>query len=211
MGANVDVRLNRKNLFYFQLMLDEFKIEHVRKQDGWWANKQAFQVGLKSFDIFRIPNLNFQTEYNYIRPFTYTHFDIAQNYSNYNQPLAHPLGANVKELVSSLSYRIKRFRFQMKYNYEVYGSDTGKSNYGQNIFKSYISRTRELGNTTGQGIKNILQYKELNVSYTLNPQANLIIEAGIINRNHKIADAKNNNTFIYLGIRTLLDNQYFDF
>lgn len=217
MGANIDVRVHKKNLIYFQLMLDEFVLSHVKARDGWWANKQAFQIGLKSYDIFKIKNLSFQTEYNYIRPFTYSHFDLAKNYSNYNQPLAHPLGANMKESVSILKYRINKLQFKLKFNYAIYGSDTGKASNGQNIFKPYTDRPKDKNNNPieldyriGNPVKNVLQYAEFNISYTLNSRASLILEAGVINRSHTVSGITKNDNFIYIGIKNLFENRYFD-
>ena len=116
----------------------------------------------------------------------------------------------MKEAVAILHYRIKRWQLMLKMNYAVYGSDTGKANYGQNIFKPYQTHIKEFGNTTGQGIKNTLQFTELNVSYIINAKANLIVEAGIRNRVHKVESASKNDNYIYFGIKTNFENQYFD-
>jgi hypothetical protein len=139
MGFNLSYLFARNQQFYAQFLMDEFNLSHIRKQDGWWANKQAYQAGLKSFDLFRIKNLMFQTEYNYIRPYTYSHISPTQNYGHYNQPLAHPLGANLQESVSFLRYKYRHFYFEAQFSYIIMGTDTGNVNYGGNIYKSYLS------------------------------------------------------------------------
>ena len=71
--------------------------------------KTGFQLGYKAFDFFYIPRLTMQMEYNFVRPYTYAHHNPQQNYGHYNQPLAHPLGANFSELLLMTNYKWKRF------------------------------------------------------------------------------------------------------
>jgi hypothetical protein len=88
---------------YGQLMLDEFVFsELVTNNQGWWANKYGIQAGLKYIDAFGIDHLDLQAEYNQVRPYTYTHRDSSAYYAHYDTPLAHPLGANFKELIFKL-------------------------------------------------------------------------------------------------------------
>lgn len=54
-------------------MLDEFKLHEVIAGNGWWGNKLAFQLGAKAFDLFNIRSLYVQTEFNFVRPYTYSH------------------------------------------------------------------------------------------------------------------------------------------
>jgi len=230
LGLNISYKIRRHNVLYGQLMLDEFKIHEVaslsgwekwieNKQpfhfgmwgNGWWGNKQAFQLGVKSFDLFNIKNLYFQTEFNYARPYTYSHFESITNYGHYNQALADPLGANFEESISFLKYHYKRFFVEFKYNYAMYGADSAGVDYGQNIFTPYNNHPNEYGNFTLQGIKTTLIYKDLNISYLLNPATNLNISIGVSNRTESTYLAKKHSTFIYFGIRTSLDNFYYDF
>ncbi|MDZ7742783.1 MAG: hypothetical protein U5Q03_13845 [Bacteroidota bacterium] len=68
LGANLSVKIGKQNVAYGQLLLDEFKFKEVTAGNGWWANKQAFQIGFKAFDALGFENLFAQIEYNYIRP-----------------------------------------------------------------------------------------------------------------------------------------------
>src|SRR5690606_12139315 len=65
--------------FYGQFVLDEFKLKEF-KQGGWWANKWAFQSGLKYMNVAGIKNLDLLGEVNIVRPFTYSHFRSGGNY-----------------------------------------------------------------------------------------------------------------------------------
>jgi hypothetical protein len=179
--------------------------------NGWWGNKQGLQFGLKSFDLFKIKSLYFQTEVNAVRPYTYSHGSIQQNYSNYNQPLAHPLGANFIESVSFLNYRFKKLVFETEFLHAVYGKDKNGQNYGSNIFESYTTRPNEYGNFIGQGLKTNLAYTKLRVGYYLISSSNLLAEAGITLRQEQNSSYNRNSTYFFIGIKTNILNRYNDF
>jgi len=77
----------------------------LKYKNGYWANKQALQLGLKSIDVLGVPNLDIQGEVNLVRPFVYTSKDNYSSYTHYNQALAHPLGANFKEIIGIVKYQ----------------------------------------------------------------------------------------------------------
>ena len=158
-----------------------------------------------------------QGEFNYVRPYTYSHGSPQQSYTHYNQPLAHPLGANFKEAVGIVSYRHNRYRLDGKLIYAESGRDTAKitsSNVGQNIFLSYVqaAKNRPYGNYTGQGIKTTFMQAELRYTFYLVADWNLRLEAGLIQRIYKNERNFDRETpFIYAGIKTNLYNSYRDF
>jgi len=141
----------------------------------------------------------------------YSHGTSIQNYGHYNQPLAHPTGANFRESVSIIKYSYKRFFAEYKINYIVYGADSANINYGKDIFRSYNDHPNEYGNFVGQGIKTTLIYNDLKLSYLINPKTNFNITLGITNRSESSSIVKNNSTYVYLGLRTSLHNFYYDF
>ncbi len=215
LGLNTSYNLFNKVKLYGQLVLDEFLLKEVRARKGWWANKQGFQVGLKYPNAFGIRKLSLTGEFNYVRPFTYTHGSSQQNYAHYNQPLAHPMGANFYEWAGILSYKHHRYRLELKGNYACIGKDTSwssTSNVGQNIFSSYLTRNKEYNNFTTQGVKTVFAQAEIKYTFYLIPNINLRIEAGLIQRS-----LSNNFGFIYetpwlyAGIKTSLYNFYRDF
>jgi hypothetical protein len=79
--AGIDFKANvaKKFQFYNQIVIDEFVLEEVKKNSGWWANKWAIQLGAKYIDAFNIKNLDLQVEHNRVRPFTYSHRDSVAN------------------------------------------------------------------------------------------------------------------------------------
>ena len=208
MGFNISYLFAKNQQLYAQVLLDEFSLKHIRNQDGWWANKQAYQLGLKSFDVFRISNLTFQYEYNYIRPYTYSHVSATQNYGHYNQAIAHPLGANLKESVTFLRYQYKHIYFETQFSYIIMGIDTGNVNYGGNIYLSYISYPKEYNNYVGQGVKKTIVLKELKVYYLLFPQKNWNLYLSISNLSLEDYLKKENTTFISIGISSFMKKTF---
>lgn len=211
LGVNLKLRITKKNIFYGQLMLDEFLLDEVRAGKGWWGNKQAFQVGIKSYDLFRVKNLNIQTEFNLVRPYTYQHRSDAQNYTHYNQPLAHPLGANFAESVSFINYRWRNIFVELKVQYAKLGRDTANINLGNDIFRNYESRAQEYGNRMFQGLESTLNSVDFRLDYLVNPKTNFNIELGLASRQFQNAKSDDRSLFIYAGLRMALENYYFDF
>ena len=72
---------------------------------------------------------------NRVRPFTYSHRDSVANYTHYNQPLAHPLGANFSELIGIARYQpAPKWLLQAKAIYYKQGKDTVAAVLEANIF-----------------------------------------------------------------------------
>ncbi len=211
LGFNLSVIVGKHNVFYGQLQLDEFILKEVMAHNGFWANKQAFQLGFKTFEPFKIKNLYFQTEYNYVRPYTYSEAVERLNYGHYNQPLAHPFGANFWESVNFVRYNYKRFFFNYEFLYAIKGLDPPGKNYGGDIYKSYYTYVNTYGNYVGQGIRTRVLYQNLSASFLINPAYNLNFTVGVVWRNLH-SDATNENThYFYIGLRTSLRNLYYDF
>ena len=210
-GFCFKIKLFKKQQLYGQLLLDEFLLKELKARNGWWANKQGFQAGFKSFDLFKIKRLNFQTEFNYVRPYTYSHGSVQQNYGHFNQPLAHPLGANFMESATFLNYRYKRLFIEAKGIYAVYGADSGGKDYGKNIFISYTNRPADYGNHVGQGLKTTLITASLRGAYILDTRMNLKIELGVADRIEQTKNTTKQIPFVFIGIKTDLCNLYDDF
>lgn len=211
LGLNLSVIVGKHNVVYGQLVLDEFTFKEVVAGDGYWANKQSFQLGFKTYDPFSIKNLYLQTEFNWVPPYMYSHKTPLKNYGHYNQPLAHPYGANFWESVNFIRYNYKRFFFNYQFIYSIYGEDPEGLNYGKDIYKSYTTRVSDYGNFIGQGIETRLLYNDINVSYLINPSYNLNFTIGYINRNLKTDTDTHTTNYFYIGLKTSIGNTYYDF
>jgi len=211
LGFNLKYEALKKTTIYGQFMFDEFTAKEIFAGNGYWANKWALQIGFKGSDLFKVNNLNYLAEFNTARPYTYSHFDRLSNYSSMNQALAHPLGANFREVLGQMNYTYKRFDFSGELMYARYGLDPDGLNYGGDIFKTYDTRVSEYGNSIGQGIGTNLYYAEAKVAYVLNPKYNLRIELGGIFRKEHNDISKTNTGLFTIGLRSTFRNLYSDF
>lgn len=210
-GFSFKIKAFKKQQFYGQLLLDEFVLKEVVADTGWWGNKQAFQLGFKSFDLFTVNRLNFQTEFNYVRPYTYAHGSVQQNYANMNEPLAHPLGANFIESATFLNYRYKRLFIEAKCIYALYGDDSAGTDFGKNIFISYTNRGNDYHNYTAQGFQTKLITASLRAAYMLDIRMPLKIELGFADRILQTSYSAKQTPYIFLGLRMDLSNLYNDY
>ena len=211
LGLNTRWKINGHNTIYSQIMLDEFLLSEVRAGNGWWGNKQGLQLGYKSSDIFSVKSLNFQTEFNFVRPFTYQHRSNGQNYTHHNQALAHPLGADFIESVTFINYRWKNLFAEIKFQYAKMAQNIGALNLGNDIFESYETRTFEYKNYMFNGRESKLNSFDFRIAYMVNPKTNFNIEIGTVLRKFNYSIGQDDSQLIYFGIRTSLENYYFDF
>ncbi len=199
---------------YSQLMLDEFVFEELFiKKRKWWANKYGIQLGLKYIDAFGIDHLDLQLETNWVRPYTYTHFDSTATYSHYSQPLAHPLGANFIEYIGILRYQPSaRWFFKARFMRAVYGEDTETENWGSDILTSYYNNRQVTeGSVIGQGIRGQTLLAGLEVAFLL--RHNLTLEANWFYRKKVSAlpDRNEFTSYFGLGIRLNAPRFYMDY
>jgi hypothetical protein len=187
---------------YGQMMISEMNLRKRFKRDGWWGNNEAYQIGLKYIDVFNIPNLDMQFEYNQAAPYMYTSFNPRNAYTNFNQSMAHPLGANFREGIYIIRWQAtQRFTWQSMLLYTLMGNDTNASNWGRDIGLSYNTRIREFGNFIGQGVRTELFIIQQVFSYMY--KHNLFLDMHIIYRNQQseVPQFKSNTLNIALGLR----------
>ncbi len=224
LGATGKITLFKNQVLYGQLMIDEFKlsdikagINHFRNPAdttvlwGSASNKYAMQLGYKTFDLFKVRHLDMQTEVNFVRPYMYSHISTLKNYGHYNVSLAHPLGSNFLESVSFIRYNYKRIFIEGRYSYAKHGSDTAGLNFGNDIFKLYPDAAHQYYNKLGQANPVYLKYTTLTLAYLVNPSTNLNIYVSYTNRSESSLANTNKSSLITFGIRTSLQNFYYDF
>jgi hypothetical protein len=202
----------KKISLYGQFVLDEFVIDKIRAGTGWWANKFGVQLGGKYVDAFGLRNLDLQGEINMVRPFTYSHHTNYGNYSSYNQPMGHPLGANFKEIVGILRYQpLPRLSFKGKLSMISVGRDSTGVNWGSNILKNNSTRQQEFGNVIGQGISNEIVSGTFTASYQI--RHNLFIDASfLLRKSTSTENIYNNNTSVSsLALRWNIPQRLYEF
>lgn len=179
-GLDVKVNFRKHFLFYGQFMLDEFILRELVDGRGSWTNKFAAQAGLKYIDAFGVSNLDLQGEMNLARPFTYSHESGQTNYAHYNQPMAHPLGANFIEGIGIAKYQFKQWSATGIFSVMKSGRDIPGRNYGGNVLLNYTTRVRDEGNFIGQGRQTLTTFADLRLSYMI--RHNIFIDARYLYR-----------------------------
>jgi hypothetical protein len=197
---------------YGQLVINELHINELKNYSiGSWYNKHAFQFGAKYIDAFNIRNLDVQAEMNMVRPFTYSHRDSICDYSNYNQPLAHPLGAGFREFILNIKYQpFPKWNFNAKFFSWKQGLDSAGINFGSNIFHEYQTRKADNGFFIGSGLTAKCLYSSVDASYEF--FENMFVDANVSIRNYKIESKPANKEIFYsLALRINMAKRRFEF
>jgi hypothetical protein len=215
-GFDFKANVGHATQFYGQLLFNEFVLNQIKHYSrGWWGNKQALQLGIKYIDAFGVKNLDLQAETNIVRPFTYQHDDSVGNFSHYNQPLAHPLGANFAEFIGIVHYQpAYKWTLEGKIIYYKQGLDSAGVNFGSNVMESYLTRPRDYGFSIGSGIPaNCINASGL-VSYEW--KENISLDLSIQYRNFSVNDPSgvyhsSSSTLFTAGIRLNMFRRQYDY
>ena len=230
LGINMSYIIGKHTTIYGQFVLDEMTFKKFIAMKGYYANKQSYQLGVKSYDCFGVKNLFLQLEGNIVRPYMYSHTPQGtgnsvgeDNYAHYNEPLAHPWGGNLWEMVARAQYNRNRWYFQYKLNYGQYGDDWDVeydvwANYGHNVYNDYGNYVwidgvdGKDGHYLLTGRKTTVMMNDLILSYLVNPAYNMNVFAEVTHRHFAAEGLETQNDFIFsFGIRTSLDRKYYDF
>lgn len=196
---------------YGQWVMDELNSENLLNNPTWWANKYGYQIGVKLHKL-PIKNLVIQAEHNSVRPFTYTHRTSAKNYGHNYNALAHPYGANFREVVGIINYRWKRYNFNTRIVYLNGGAEQSDSvTIGTDIFRPYGDRESDNGYSIGSGDNYSQLFIDAKVNYIVNPKYFLMFEVGCQSRSEWLKGNNKNHYYLYAGLRTSLFNLYNDF
>jgi len=219
LGLSGKYKLNDNMNLYGQFILDEFSLSDMSGGEKSWKNKFGYQLGFKYYHAFEVKNLMLQTEYNRVRPYTYSHNTVVLNYGHSNQSMAHLWGSNFSEFVLIGRYHYKRWFGNAKMVIGTRGLDFNNGvddySYGGDIYRNYNERPFDTGVEVGQGNKTTTFFTNLQVGYVINPATNLKIFTDVtfrdFNPEAQTATAlKSNTVWFNIGIRTDLFNWYFD-
>ncbi|MGC4100131.1 capsule assembly Wzi family protein [Ferruginibacter sp.] len=212
-GLDFKANIAHRAQVYGQFLLDEFILSEVKNNPTSWVNKFGIQAGVKYMDAFGVNNLDIQLEMNRVRPFTYSHNDTIANYTHYNQPLAHPLGANFQEVLAIVNFQpAPKWYINLKAIYYYQGLDSAGKNFGSNIFKDYTTRAMNTGFSIGSGAKATCVNAILQCSYEW--KENLYFDLSLQYRDYKIANintGKTNTSLVSAGIRLNMFKRDYDF
>ncbi len=220
MGFGLRLRIFKTTHLYGQFLLDEFNLSELKAKTGWWGNKFGIQAGVKTYRLFGIKNLFALGEVNIVKPFTYSHWDYMENYGNFSQPLAHPLGSNFAEGIANVRYLINRISINALLTKYVIGKDYDTMNMGENIYRSYNDHVNPYGNKILQGRELNITSVEISLGYILNPKWNLSFRLGFRYRftkyqmhpqtsptDHSTGYYTSDNRFLFFGFYTNIGNR----
>jgi len=228
LGVNWRWIAGRRVAFYGQVFVDDFLLSDVRNDlDSLWVslglrrerkhddfgafrNKFGFQQGMQWFDVLGVRNMDLRLEGNWVRPFTYSHFDASGagltpsgSYTHYRQALAHPLGANFREYIAKLNYRPHlNWVLDVSMFYATQGMDSVGVNLGSDIFRDYTTRIGDHGHTFLQGYKRRWQMLQAGISWQWKP--GFWFDFTYIYRNENFEDPSMNdriNSIFQVGLR----------
>jgi hypothetical protein len=204
--------LGEHAMVYGQFLLDEFNFAIFRTRQKWWGNKLGGQFGVSLHDI--LPNVSLRSELNIARPFTYAHGSPVQAWTHFNQPMAHPLGANFAEWINQIFWKRKSWGLGAAGNIAFFGRDFDADgdglidNFGGNITRSYEDPYGgPFGHKMFQGMSKALLFFQLDIAYSpgtsnryeifINPLARLEVSSA-----SPLVPKVDSETIITLGIRT---------
>jgi hypothetical protein len=194
LGMDLKVKLTDKFFVYGQLAADD---------PG--NDKLAWQAGLRMFDLFG-QDLHLLLEYNRASAFAYSTRSPNMGHVHYNQPMAHPLGANFSEAVGILDYRKRRWMFTGKVNIaRIILQDTAGTNFGNDPLLS-----EPLEDPMIPAIHRQLVNLDLSFGWLMNQNNNSRIVIGWTGRDLERAVDHLNTSYLYVAIRTGLFNRYYD-
>jgi len=217
-GLSGKYKWNDNVNLYGQFILDELSIDDFFGGEQNFRNKFGIQLGIKYYNAFKVNGLLLQGEFNQVRPYTFSHNTIRLNFGHNNQPLAHPKGANFREVIASANYNYKRWFGTARFIYGEQGRDFegDTTAFGGDIFTSENNRPSDDGIALLQGNTVTTFFADIQVGYLVNPTTNLKIFGNFLFRDFN-PDATTANTFsnsttwFNIGFRTDLFNWYNDY
>jgi hypothetical protein len=209
MGFTGKYKVFDKTAIYAQLLLDRFSAGTFFSGGGN-NNTNGVQLGIRGAGLFKITNFNYLFEFNTVKPYTYSSAQPITSYTDYEEPLGDPLGANFREVIGLLSYSIGRFDFTGQVNYAKFGLDPNKTaDDGMNVNEVYVPSSTPT--YVGEGLATSFRYAEGTVSFLINPKLNLRFELGALVRDEKNSAGDQKTELITFGLRSSFRQLYHDF
>jgi hypothetical protein len=188
LALTAKVKLWSKSYFYGQYVFDT----------------EAYQAGIKIYDLFTIKNLHIQAEYNQAEANIYS--SIYPFYGNYQQFLGHPAGSGLKEYVARLHYNWSDFNLDI--NAAVFNFPRPVITNMQGI-EQIIENNESTYNY--EKTKNVnLQNTEIRFSYTVNRKSQARIGFYYVDR-FRAGNQTSSNKMVGVFFSTHLRNLYYDF
>ncbi len=201
-GMNIRLDLFTGWRLYGQVGLNNIHYSHISK------DLMAYQIGTRFFNLLNIRNLNIQMELNKAGKQMYDNNEKLLRYTNYNQPLTHPLGNNFTETIIGIYYGYKNWYSNNRFMYSFYGNDDKDLTP---ITNRYVKELQYTVPFISDGPKTNVNQFMLTIGYIFNSVSWRSIELGYIQREANIKNKSYRSGFYYISFKTNLINQYFDY
>lgn len=189
-GLNLGWRFHSRHMIYIQAITDD--LNHF---------EYGFQFGYRTGNTFGVENLRFQLEYNQASDRLYAANNQRMAYTHFNLPLAHTLGNGFKEVITRASYEWKKAFVELG---AVYYQANQPIDDKSNLFQSKQVIFPQNKTTVLNG--------NVTLGYLVNPATQLRIFVSANYRTSASDMGKSlNHGAVYFGLRSALNNQYFDF
>jgi len=160
------------------------------------SKSMAAQLGVRLFPL-KDPLVQVQLEYNHADKNAYTSQNARLNYSNYNLPVAHPMAAGFDEILLRICWQ-KNYWFA-----------TVQTNVYLNQSEDYTQLMPTVKTTVSGNQQVINQLVE--IGYRFNRDYGFETFAGFRYRFANSTGPDYERSWVNIGIRTQLNNHYFDF
>lgn len=211
LGINFKALALKKLQLYGQGYFNGVNLSTIGKGD--WRNQYGLQLGLQYFNAFTLSNLDIRAEVNIVRPFTYAAQDSVSNYTHYNQALAHPMESSFAEWIGVARYQpLKKLCITAKGIITSRGTDSSATvNFGNDIHKSFESRTEATAYGLISGIRLNSIYMNLNIAYEIRP--NIFLEAGAthLRGKYETGASMTSSTNLYAALRWNIARKEYDY
>lgn len=188
-SAGMDLRyaLNNKIKFYSQIITgNKFK--------GF-----GYQALIEFNNVLK--GLNIKAEYSQSNKFLYVGPNAYLNVMHYNQPIAHPLGNQFAEAVFTCNYNLPRFGILQRFNIQNSYVPLGAISSAAVLNDMYAGLDRQNTYTT---------YSLTEAWFNLTLATHLQVFTSYLYRKSDNSIAQTTNWLMF-GIRSNINNQYFDF
>lgn len=168
--------------------------------DGPSDGRFGYQVGVALFDVL-IDRLNLRAEYNYASEGLYTHSAFHQEYSHFNQSLAHPTGTNFDETILAASYQYKRWFIDLRQHWLDHDL-TASGNILPGATDQGFASSPFIARSTVTSVE---------LGALLNPVTNMRISIGYQYRDWTVGHQVSLSHWTWIRWKTSLWNHYSDF